>query len=62
MKRKEFNGTPHFGSLPRGERRIERMLPHPDPLPRSGEGREGEMILMSKIKGELGNGRVMAGL
>jgi hypothetical protein len=28
------------------------MHPHPDPLPRSGEGREGEMILMSKIKGE----------
>jgi len=23
--RKDFNSTPHFGSLPQGERRIERM-------------------------------------
>jgi hypothetical protein len=37
--RKEFNGTPHFGSLPGGERRIRRMPPHPDPLPQSGEGK-----------------------
>ncbi len=35
---KEFNGTPHFGSLPQGERGIERISPHPDPLQQSGEG------------------------
>jgi hypothetical protein len=29
MKRKEFNGTPHFYSLPQGERRIKRVPPHP---------------------------------
>jgi hypothetical protein len=40
MKRKEFNGTPHFYSLLQGERRIERIPPHPDPLPQ-GERREG---------------------
>jgi hypothetical protein len=43
MKRKEFNGTPHFGSLPQGERRDEikdfRENPSPYPLPQSGEGR-----------------------
>jgi hypothetical protein len=42
MKGKEFNGTPHFGSLPQGERRERRKdfkkTPHPDPLPQSGEG------------------------
>jgi hypothetical protein len=35
----------------RGEKEDEKILtmpPHPDPLPRSGEGREGEMILMLK--------------
>jgi hypothetical protein len=37
---KDFNGTPHFGSLPRGERRIERISPHPYPLPQ-GEREEG---------------------
>jgi hypothetical protein len=60
---KEINGISWFGSLPQGERRIERispsplpspagwrgekedekiltMCPHPDPLPRWGEGRK----------------------
>jgi len=36
---KEFNGTPHFVSLPQGERRIERISPHPDPLQQNGEER-----------------------
>jgi hypothetical protein len=43
MKRKEFKDTPHFGSLPQGERRDGRKkfksTPHPCPLPRGGEGR-----------------------
>jgi hypothetical protein len=36
---KEINDTPHFYSLPQGERRIERISPSPYPLPRGGEGR-----------------------
>jgi hypothetical protein len=43
MKGKEFNGTPHFYSLPQGERRERRKdfkkTPHPYPLQRGGEGR-----------------------
>jgi hypothetical protein len=42
MKRKEFNNTTHFYSLPQGERRDEikdfRENPSPYPLPRGGEG------------------------
>jgi len=44
MKRKEFNGTPHFGSLPQGERRDERVSPHPTLsrwVERGEKGREG---------------------
>jgi hypothetical protein len=44
-KGKEFNGTPHFYSLPQGERKDERKTfsknPHPCPLPQSGEGKKG---------------------
>jgi hypothetical protein len=43
MKRKRFNGTPHFYSLPQGERRDGRKnfkkTPHPYTLPQRGEGR-----------------------
>jgi hypothetical protein len=43
MKKKDFNGTPHFGSLQQGKRRIGRKNfkrpPHPCPLTQSGEGR-----------------------
>jgi hypothetical protein len=38
------------------------MPPHPDPLPRGEEGKKDGKVLMDKIKGELGNGRVMARL
>jgi len=34
---KEFNGTPHFYSLPQGERRRKE-------IPRSGEGRKDERM------------------
>jgi hypothetical protein len=38
-KVKENKSTPHFGSLPQGERRERRKdfkkTPHPDPLPQS---------------------------
>jgi hypothetical protein len=40
---KRFNGTPHFYSLPQGERREKENLtesPSPYPLPRGGEGRK----------------------
>jgi hypothetical protein len=41
IKGKRFNSTPHFGSLPQGERRDGRKkfksTPHPNPLPQSGE-------------------------
>ena len=70
----------------KGEKEDEKILtmpPHPDPLPRWGEGKKEKdltasltfvlsrkgreekkdgKVLMDKIKGELGNGRVMAGL
>jgi hypothetical protein len=34
-----FKDTPHFGSLPQGERRDERVSPSPLPSPAGGEGR-----------------------
>jgi hypothetical protein len=43
VEKERFNGTPHFYSLPQGERRDERKKfkrpPYPDPLPRGGEER-----------------------
>jgi hypothetical protein len=33
---KDFNGTPQFCSLPQVERKIERISPHPYPLPQGG--------------------------
>jgi hypothetical protein len=45
MKRKEFNGTPHFGSLPQGERRdeIKDFRENPLPLPSPAEWRGKKM-------------------
>jgi hypothetical protein len=60
---KEFNGTPHFCFLPQGERRIRRMLPHPDPLPQGGERRKmkrtltltfSRMVIRGDFKGREG--------
>jgi len=39
---KEINGIPRFCFLPQGERRIERISPHPDSLSRGVERREGK--------------------
>jgi hypothetical protein len=45
---KEFNDTPHFYSLPQGERRIERISPSPLPSPAGWRGKkEDEKILTS---------------
>jgi hypothetical protein len=44
MKRKEFNGTTHFSSLPQGERRDERVSPQPTlsrEVERGEKGSEG---------------------
>jgi hypothetical protein len=46
MKRKEFNSTPHFYSLPQGERRDEikdfRKTPSPLPSPTGWRGKKEE--------------------
>jgi hypothetical protein len=40
---KEINDTPHFYSLPQGERRIERISPSPYPSPARVERRRRKM-------------------
>jgi hypothetical protein len=50
---KKDKSTPHFYSLPQGERREGRKdfkkTPHPNPLPQSGEGRKKAFIFRYKI-------------